>query len=365
MFLNPFPYAFGLDIGDLSIKLVQLRNVSWRRRGSAFTVVAARGTKLPHGLITNGELQEPETVRKYLQHLLEKKVAAQSLTKSHWVVAALPDQYGFLKVIDIEKEPQDIIEEDIRYAAKKHIPFDEAAYYVDWQIIPGGAGSASARVLIGAVPQSLANMYTYLLESVGLVVVAIELDALASARALITAEKTYEGEARALLDLGATRSLLTIYDHGHIQFNTSLSFSGELLTTAIAQKLHIPYDEAERLKITHGVEYKKSKAWYVTANLIDELVDQIQKAMNFYYSHFPDANKITHITMFGGGSAMKHLDKILSLKLKLGARPGNVWKNLQLTTPPPLDPHTSLGFATAIGLALRAADNPFFVDTHL
>ena len=70
MFSNPFPNAFGLDIGDLSIKVVQLNNVSHFSSKPSYNLTNSRSIKLPPGLIVNGVLQEPEKVRHYIQHLL-------------------------------------------------------------------------------------------------------------------------------------------------------------------------------------------------------------------------------------------------------------------------------------------------------
>jgi type IV pilus assembly protein PilM len=361
MFFNPFPNAIGMDINDLSIKVVQLNNISKRRRGPSYELVTARNTQLPHGLIVNGTLEKPEPVRKYISHLLKKRTGSEKPIKAPWVVASLPDNQGFLKLIKLDKEPGDIIEEDILIASKKHVPFEEDEYYLDWQIVPNHESDTEhTSVLLGSIPKNIADMYTYLLESLGMAVIALEIGALSSARAMITANKVYTGEARAILDIGATQSTITIFDHDHIQFNSSLSYSGEALTTSIAQKLSTSYDEAEMKKKAYGLEYTKNKSWPILAELTDQLVGQIEKTLDFYYSHFPNTNKITHITMCGGGSALKNLDKILSLKLKIPAKPGNVWKNLFSPKTINISNKKSLRFTKAIGLALRAADNPFF-----
>lgn len=362
MFNNPFPNAFGLDIGDLSIKVVQLRNVSHLYHSPSFNLVNARSTRLPHGLIVNGNLEEPERVRKYIEHLLRGKNKYKHI-RTPWTVVCLPESQGFIKLIQIDKEADDIIDNDIFYSAKKHTPFDENEHYIDWQIIPNQLGkNGSTNILIGIIPKQTANLYTYLLESLGLGIIALEIEALSVARSMITAKKEYKEEARALLDLGATRSSLIIYDNNTIQFSTSVPYSGEVVTTTIAQKMHVPYKEAEALKIKYGLDYgnKKGKLWHIMTQTTDDLIDQIQKAFDFYYSHFPQANKITHITMCGGGSAMSRLDKIISLKLKVSAKPGKPWKNLHSRKNIPDNPQESLKYATAIGLALRAADNPFF-----
>ncbi len=360
MFSSPFPHAFALDIGDLSLKLVQLRNITRNARTASYEILNMRDTSLPAGLIVNGELEQPEQVRKYIQHLLAGSKQHKPV-KSRWVAASIPDTQGFIKLIHIEKKEDDIIEEDILYAAKRHLPFDTEDYYIDWQIMPEHSlGEGTTDILIGAAPKRIADMYTYLFESLGLGVIALEIEALATARAMITASKTYENEARAVLDLGATRSSLIIYDHGHIQFSISLPYSGEIVTTAIAQRLHLSHDEAERKKIDDGLEYQKGEAWGVMAELTDRLTIEIEKAIQFYYSHFPKPNKITHITMCGGASLLKKLDAILSLKLKIVAKPGIVHKNLRLKKEPTRPIKSS--YATGIGLAIRAADNPFFMS---
>lgn len=363
MFGRPFPNAFGLDIGDLSIKLVQLRNVSSRRRGASFHLMEHRSIDLPHGLIANGEIQEPERIRKYLHHILGHDKRKYKPIKGSWVVASLPETQSFLKHISVQKAAEDIEDEDIVAVAKKHIPFGDDDSYIDWQVVPSKNNTTGhTEVIIGAIEKSIANSYTYLLESLGLGVMAIEIEALSIARAMITASKEYDNEARALLDFGATRSSLVVYDHESIQFSTSLPFSGELLTTALSQKLGLSYKEAEQRKIEVGLDTKKhrGKAHAILREQTDRLAKEAKKALHFYETHFEGANKVTHITMSGGTANLPLLDQALTQTLGIQTSPGRPWKNLHSKKEIAMDPRQSLSYATAIGLALRAADNPFF-----
>ncbi len=363
MFLNPFPGAFGLDIGDLSIKMLQLTNTSRRRGHRSYEVAACRSTKLPKGLIIDGIIQEPEKVKKYLVHLLYDARTSKKPIRSQWVVASIPDTQAFIKRIDIQKKLTDVIEEDINDAAHRHIPFGEDDYYIDWQATSGEEQGEKTSILVTAVPKRIADMYTHLLESLGLGVIALEPEAIALTRAMITAQKTYTHEARGILNLGATRSSLTVYDHDQIQFTVSLPFSGEYITDALARECKLPYQEAEKQKITTGLAYTKNQVvcWTSLTRSAEILTKEIQKSMQFYTTHFSDTNPITHITMCGGGAMMKRLDRVLSLKLKTTTRPGNVWKNLSSKKSPPLSPEESLRFAVVIGLAIRASANPFFL----
>ena len=364
MFSNPFPNAFGLDIGDMSIKLVQLKNHSFGIGKPNYEVVDTRSINLPPGLIVNGEIEKPEEVRKRILYLLNKKINKKTI-KSPWVVASLPESQSFIKLIETDITPDNLLPDDIMDIARKHIPYDnEEDYYIEWQIMPSLENSKETRILIGAIEKKIANIYTYLLESVGLGVVTMEIEALAIARSMITAQKEYKGEARAILDLGATRSSLIVYDNEIVQFSTSIPFSGEIITTALSQELHISYEEAEKIKISQGLNYKNrsSQAWQIMSKMTDDLVIHINNAINFYYSHFPNTHRITHITMCGGGTNLANLPEVLSKALNIETMPGHPWKNLNNKKPIQMSTTEALSYSGAIGLALRAADNPFF--TH-
>ncbi len=362
MIHNPFPNAFGLDIGDLSIKLVQLSNNSSKLHGPRYELKEIHSIHMPPGLIVDGELQKPEKVRHYLQKLLRGNGNRNKSIKSPWTVASLPEPQSFIKLITVHKKNEEVIDDDITLEAKKHIPFDEdSEYYLDWQILPNKkADENKTYILIGAIPRHTSDSYTYLLQSVGLGVIALEIEALALARSLVTASKDYTGEARALLDIGAARSSFVVYDNNSVRFSTSLPFSGELFATAISQQMNIDYEEAKEIMHKNGLTYSKDKkVWATVMKLTNLFIHEIKKAIQFYYTHFPENNRITHITMCGGGTNIKQLPELLSKELGIECQPGHPWKNLSNKKKINVPDQTSLTYSTAIGLAIRAADNPF------
>jgi len=302
-----------------------------------------------------------EIVRKKILHLLGADNNFPRL-KSPWVVANLPEPKTFLKLIEIETPAEELTDDEVIYQAAKHLPFGEDEAYLDWQVIPSAeATDKTTSALIAAAPKTTADSYTRLLEEAGLNPIALEVEAAAIARALITAAKDYGGMARAILDLGGTRSGLIIYDKNTIQFSTSINFSGELVTTALAQGLGIDHATAEKLKISAGARVNKDYPKYlkIIDELIDRLVGEIKQALKFYREHFAGANPITHITMCGGSSRLENLGAILSHALRISAHPGNVWKNVSAAAPPSAKQTADgLELAAVIGLALRAAQNP-------
>lgn len=361
LFSQPFSGAFGLDIGDLSIKLIQLAPRHRLNGQTIFTVKEMRRVALSPGCIVNGELQQPEAVRKKILHILGKEGGAFRPINSPWVVADLPEPKTFIKMINVDLPCSEIMEEDVVFQLKKHLPFNIEETYFDWQKVePNCNIEKTTKVLVGAALKTIADSYTYLLESAGLTPLALEIEAISIIRAMITANKIYTGEARAILDLGATRSSLMIFDNDSIQFSTGIDFSGELITTAIMQELKVDYHRAEELKTKNGLNYDEKNPKYlkVTMALVDKMIDDVKKALAFYKERFDNSNPVTHITMCGGVSCYDKLDSAIARKLKISARLGNPWKNLNDPKFVPPDDKQSAIITSALGLALRAADLP-------
>lgn len=357
---NPFADAFGLDIGDLSIKLVQLRKIRRFKKAPAYKITERRTVNMPPGYIVNGEIQQPEMVRKKLLYLTGQEGEHFKKIHSPWVAASLPEPQTFLKLIEVESTAEALSNEDVLYQTRKHLPFDLEEAYLDWHLCQQCQDGQNAKALVGAAYKTIADSYTYLLESVGLQPITLEVEAVSLSRALITTDKIYTSEARAILDLGATRSSLIIFDNNSVQFSTSLNFSGELINTALTQALKIDHSAAEKIKMEIGFNYSQQYSQYLKAvnYLMAKLLADIKKALIFYQEHFKNTNSVTHITMCGGVSRWNNLSLALSRFLNIPAEPGNVWKNLGKKTVTADERADGLTWASAIGLAILAAQNP-------
>ncbi|MEK7508748.1 MAG: type IV pilus assembly protein PilM [Patescibacteria group bacterium] len=365
MLINPFKNAFGLDFGDRSVKLVQLSKRGVGLGKKRYKLNHASGFDLPPGLIVDGEIQRPEEVLRLLRHHLTSR--HKGLEKSPWVVTSLPETKTYVQLIkvkvDLEEgekiDPQDVIDQ-----VPSYLPFDLESVYLDWQPVDCEEVCGKERsVLLAAVPKTIADSYTYLLNMAGLSPLSMEVEATAIARAVINRGKSLKGEARGILDLGAARSSFIIYDHGVVQFSLSLPVSGQKITESISRSLKIDPVEAEKIKRECGLESKKcqGKTKKVLTETLDDLTDKIFQAINFYKLHFPDKNPLTVIRTTGGGANMPALESYLSSKLKIKVRKANPWVNLFPVDKPPMPPEESLRYATSIGLAMRALEDPILL----
>jgi type IV pilus assembly protein PilM len=358
MFLhNPFTGAFGLNIGDSSIKLIQLSKKAGLKNAAYYDVENIREVKLPVGCVAKGEIQQQDLVIQNIKALLNKTKKEKAI-KVPYVVGSLPVTKSFLKLIEIESTASQLTKEMVSFEMNKHLPMDIKDVYFDWQIVEPQKNSPVNKILVGAVPKNIVDSYSDTLTKAGLYPLALEMEDLSIARAMITFNKSYHGEARAILDLGSSRSSIIIYDKGSVQFSSLISICGDVVDTALIQNLKTERKIAEELKKRNGITYDPDNPTYLKTidDLIDKLAEEIKHVLSFYKNHYEKANPVTHITLSGGLSATKNLDKVLSKKIGVDTYPGNAWKNLLNKNLKSEERFNGLPLASAIGLALRASN---------
>jgi len=100
--------------------------------------------------------------------------------------------------------------------------------------------------------------------------------------------------------------------------------------------------------------------------LLTDLTEQIKQYLNYYQSHTshehlpPNGKSIKKILLCGRGANLKGITDFISSSLKIQAEIANPWINIlpePLKEIPELSLEESLGYTTALGLALRAVKN--------
>ncbi len=365
--LNKSSYPIGLDISDLSLKLVQLNKL-----GDKIKTQAIGKIDLPAGLIENGEIKNKKEVVKAINKLVANPSVGD--VSSNEVVACLPEEKTFLKLVEIEKSLNNT-EKRIQKEIKKHIPMSLDEIYYDWQIIEDLP--KRKLVLIGASPKKLVDQYTDVLEAAKLSVVALESEPIAICRSLLTEEHSkYKGKYDknyGIIDIGGSNACLIVYSKKTILFTASMPISGEEITKEIANTLKIKRDDAEKIKMSYslGKDGEDKKIKNIISKMVSDLTEKNTKAINFYNNHFSNWGPIEKIILCGGGANIKDLDKIIQKNTGIETVTGDVLINLSekrkkvlkflnredINKKPTQD--KSLSFSTAIGLALRGIFIPY------
>lgn len=391
--LNPLSNAFGLDIGDRTFKLVQVRHL--HRNKNPYRLSAWNTVDVPEGVMERGDIKDMAKAVELLEKLVR---TAKGSLHGRAVVACLPEAKTFIKIIEI---PGGSSEDDLRRAVireiEQNIPLPPEEIYYDWQVLDDGTAAPSSpqkteaaqetaapaqagetgeskpkedapapapapagimKVLMGAAPKTLVDDYTAMLEKAGLAPVALEIEATAISRAIVPADEATE-EAIGILDIGATRSSLVIYDGGALHMSISIPISGIAITKLVSESLNVSVEDAELLKRECGLDSDRceDKMWKILLPLIDDMTEKIRNALRFYKIGFPQGKKIERLFLCGGGAQFREIDTVLSRKLTIKARRGDSFANIDEKLPKDFPKREeALGYATAIGLAMRAAD---------
>ncbi|MBI2459046.1 MAG: type IV pilus assembly protein PilM [Parcubacteria group bacterium] len=349
----------GLDISDLSIKLVQLG-----KRRDKIKIQALSKSALPQGVIVNGKIKDKteliKAIRKIIANPLYGKISSEE------IVACLPESKTFIKLIAVQKSPNplaDMIGSEI----EKHVPLELNEIYYDWQIIEELADKYL--VLIGAAPKDIINQYTQMLDEAKLSPLALEIEPIAICRSLLKEElaaaKTSASQNYGIIDLGASHTSMIFYSGGTILFTVSIPVSGEEITAKISLALNLTKEQAEKAKIICGLDENKANGVIknILAETLKNLTEKIKEAISFYENYFKQRGPLNRILLCGGSANIPDLEKIISQELAVEVKPANTLTNLtevkdEFTEIFRKNHTSSAAFATALGLALRG----IFID---
>lgn len=331
---NNSTYPVGLDISDLSIKLVQLNKI----RGK-IKVQALGKLTLPLGVITNGVIND----RAELIKAIKKIIAAPGYGKvsSEEAVVCLPESKTFIKRIEVAKSPNslaDVIGAEI----EKHVPMSKSEIYYDWQVTAELADKY--QVLIGAAPKEIVDQYAQLLDDAKLSVAAMEIEPTAICRCLLKEEAPEAKPAAAplkpggtaplnygIIDIGANHTCLIFYSDNTIVFSVSMPISGEEITAKISRTLDLTPEQAEKAKIICGLD--ETKANGVIKKILEEtiknLISKIKEALDFYENYY--GGKLNKILLCGGGGNITELGKIIAQEFSIKVETADALTNLDET----------------------------------
>ena len=368
-FLTLKPEAFGLDISDLSLKIIKLK----KKRG-VLSLASFGETEIKPGIIRAGEIKDEKKLAEIIKEAV-KSVKGEKI-KTKYVVASLPEEKAFLQVITLPKMSEEDLKSAVIYEAENYIPLPIDQVYLDSQIVPPVYDHLDHfDVLIAALPKKTVDPYLSCLKSAGLKPGALEIESLAIGRALIKNELTTSPVL--LIDIGATRTSFIIFSGHALRFTSSIPVSSGNFTEIISKALGIDLAEAEKLKIKYGLEEKiqikikgekiekekeKGKIFEALVPALVDLIQQIKRYLDYYQTHAfhehlpPNGKGVSKILLCGGGANLKGLTDFLSLQLKIPTELGNPWINI---LPEPqkevreLPFEESLKYTTALGLALR------------
>jgi type IV pilus assembly protein PilM len=349
LFSRQFDPAFGIDLSDLSVKVVSLKASHDQDIVTSFGSIG-----LPVGAVVDGEIRQPEVVRQSILDLLSR-VGPKKITSRN-VICSLPETKEFLRILTIPKMKPEDVGEAIKWEIEANIPLTLDQVYYDWQILDAALATDETKmsVLVIVVSRDVVDQFVELLESCGLRVLGLETESVAQARALLSERS--KAETTLIVDIGDRRTsfLITL---GHVPcFTSSVPLSSQMISDAISKKLQIPFEEADKMKIEQGLGSLavKSPIFEAAEPILENVASELERTIDFFTSSLRYAENVDRIILCGGGSNLQGLVPYMTKRLGRSVEDGDPWAATRLGGALPAIPkEKSISYSTAIGLALK------------
>jgi len=340
--------SFGLDIGDESIKFIELVNTKKGIR------VGRHGERvIPPDIIESGKIKNPKRMEEILLSL-QAEVGLKSVRVS------LPEEQVYLFKLRLEKSGLVNIRESIELSLEEHIPLKSENAIFDYELLDQDKQYIDLQV--AAIPKNVIENYLTIFKNSKIRVKSFELEAQAIERAVV---KKGDLETYMIVDFGEKSTGIFIISRGVVMFTSTLDVGGVMLNEMIAKNFKISFDEAEKMKRKYGLERNipNKELFSVLLNSVSVLRDELVKHFLYWHTHQDEEGKnnppIKKIILCGGDSNLIGLVDYLSVSMKSQVEMANVWVNIMNTENyvPDINFKQALSFAAALGLALGDFDN--------
>ncbi len=334
----------GIDIGDSSLKMVELRkkNRQIYLSNYAFSenVSEVNFTKL-------------EDVN-YLAKAINK-VKSEAGIKSQKVTASLPSFAVFSSIINLFNIDKKNLVTAINEEAAKVIPLPLPEMILDWKIIPDENGKIPAkgnmRIFLTGSPKKLVRKYVDIFKAAKLGLASLETETFSLVRSLVGDDKS----TVMIVEIGANSTDLSIVKESIPVLNRSLAICASTITKDLSEKMGIPLAQAEQFKIDLGDSLgteSQAEMPQVIMKTLEPILTEIQYMLDFFHSQ--GNSEPEKIILSGGGALLLNLASYFSKRLNMKVIVGDPWNRVRC--PEELKPVLSeVGprLAVAIGLAMR------------
>ena len=349
LFSKQTPAMVGIDIGSHSVKAVLLSQHNGLFKVEAFAIEA-----MQKGAMSDREVQDIEAVGNVLAKIRKKiprsvKYAATAISGSTVITKVI---FMDVSLTDAELESQIEVEADTL------IPYPLNEVSLDFEKLDvNEADPSKVNVLLSAARTESVEARVAALANGGFTakVVDVESYALSRAAELCLAQLPADAGSKvvAMVDIGATMTLLSIVEDGKTLYTRDQVFGGEQYTRSILSYYNKSYDEAEHAKVNG--ELPPNYTFEVLAPFQTMLLQQIRRGIQMYLTS-SGKEAVDYLVVSGGSALIEGIDKLLIDELGIHTVIADPFSRMEVATA--VDRETLDRYApqlmVASGLALRS-----------
>lgn len=344
----------GLDIGSSSIKLVEILDTSEGYLLNNFSQVP-----LEKGVIVEGAITDTPALSERIRTLFKL-----SGCKTKQVVTSLSGHKVISKKATFPTLGADDLRQLITDEAGNYLPFDDVKdVSFDFQILGESEGNPGQMdVVLVAAKKDIVQSYVDVIQKAGLKAIIMDVDSFALETMYEANYDFEENDVVILVNIGASITNINVVKGGQSIFTRDVSMGGQSITDSIQEKLGVPFEEAERIKIEAAKENAHPVAGGSQVNPLEyaePLFMEIERSIDYFRSTH-GGEYLKEVILSGGSAKIGGIVDILTQRLNIDAQIVNPFQNIAYNkkvfdpvTIEDIGPVAALG----IGLALRRVDD--------
>lgn len=332
----------GVDVSTSGVKAVRLV-----RKSHGLELANFGEVPLSLGAVTGGEITEHATVVTAVSSL------AKTLKIEHANIA-LPESRGYLFEASAEGKEAAAWRTSVEQHLEEYVPLPPAE--VAFDVIPTGAGEGSTHLVGIGYARRVVEEFLSVFDEAQIEVRSVESENFSLPRALLRPDSD---ETVLIIDIGKTTTKLLFVSHGVPHFATTLDVGGHNLTLAVQKQFGVSEEEAKHIKAERGIVSGTENAEYleVMISTVSVIREEIFRRLEYWQSRAAENRHppVTRAILVGGNASVRGLPEYLATAFKIPVDLGDVFTNLASRDEwlPSIEYMESLGYGTAIGLALR------------
>jgi type IV pilus assembly protein PilM len=333
--------VWGIDIGQVALKAVKLRNAEGELQVEAFDIIE-------HSKILSEPDADPKAlIRSALEQFLARNNVSDSL-----VAVAVPGQSSFTRFVKLPPVDTKKIPDIVRYEAEQQIPFPIDDVIWRWQTFVD-PDSPDMEVGIFAMKQIDVHEMLDRFTEVGLNVEFVQMAPLALYNFMMFDGQAAPEGATLLADVGAEKTDLVVAD-GPRMWTRTIQIGGNNFTEALVKAFKLSFSKAEKLKRTATTSKYAKQVFQAMRPVFADLVQEIQRSIGFYTATHRDT-RFKRIVGLGDGFRLPGLQKFLEQNLNISVVPVDSYNKVtpSATVSAPQFTENVLSLAVAYGLSLQ------------
>ncbi len=362
--------TIGLDIGFQTVKLAVLK-------------------KSPRGLFLGGlgikeipsqiDRRDTSAIAQLIRNLMDEmglKAKKVHLTFSGSGIS--------IRRITLPSIPKEELKEAIPWEIKGQLPYSletiQLAFYILREFMEEGV--KKAEILTVACPKEKITQALQILKEAGLQPTHVEVSPISLWNALLSLDRLKKEEVVGVVDLGAEKTNLYLFEGGTLVFHREITPGGQDITQTLLHEIPaLTFEQGEKIKKEIGISLKTApvesrttvRESFVMRPVFERMAAEVGRSIEFFRNQFI-VEKVDKIILSGGGAHLKNIIPYFEEELRMKVEIFNPLEALfydpQKVNPAILSSGASFGsaigsiFKEPIHIEFLSVKEPFFSKTQ-